>query len=1427
MCTQSALQRVIRWTVGVCLSLGGVAAHAQLTVSPLGTPIYSYPIVIPPGVSGVQPSLNLAYAGSGINGPVGHGWSVQGVSMITRCSATRFTDGKPRGVKFDKDDKLCLDGQRLIQTTSTGSLTDVSQSNDALGLSTGYREYRTENDSFARIRAYGIANDSAANGPAYFKVWSKSGLIYEYGASPSADSNTKSAVAAQGKSVIMVWGVSRMSDVIGNYVDFKYEQRANVLWGSGSATQNPLPGLEWNITEIQYTGHVGKSQKPSNKVIFKYSDRSADRAEAYQVGSKNISVRRLDAIDTYVNSPNPGTLGPASGAVVAKRVQISYDNSGTSKRSRIVAIKECRDVNAGKCLPPTRFTYTSGGSDAYAINPVFSTSALATTNLMGNASAAAGVLPGDFDGDGKTDLFYWSDTPAQNRLYRSVGDGGFSQSSALPTVQIFKSDGCYESISMDFNGDGATDILRIAKATAASGGSCAVPLDNLLLLSNGDGTFRSVALPASIDFSQTTATIRYYYDCLQPRSSGYFSNCLEPGDKLLGTSRTEGRNYFIVDVDGDGIQDIITTLLPAYARTASPPSDDAACASVTCTRVFKGSVGGTFSENTTGNLTHASVYAYPPGRWNYLRRPYVADINGDGLPDLLVSKGAWLSRGDASGSFDKTLGLGGGLGCANPIDFNGDGRADCLERAYSASAQSLTIGDGSAAAVTAANFNLKSTGHELFAINGDWSVTADVFIADFNGDGRQDILRWKDAATDNVLYLSNGDGTFSTSGTFNLGGTSAVQLQHSDGTSLFIVADFAGKGNPEILRLETKNGVVANRLYQRVDPILPDMLTAVISPTGLKTALSYDYLSNTAAGRYSSDRNGNYSAKYPVVDIPSTAPIIVSMVSDTGVGSAQLRSEYAYYGLKGSLDGGGAMGFRQTVQQTTAANGEPVSLWQDYLLNEPYAGMVRLSERRRGAWDAPGAPLLSRVVHTYCDRTSGTKPADASDVTPCATSAKVRRPYLYKTVESGYDLDGTALPTVTTINTFDDWGNPSAISVTTTGAFAGATRTYKSDTVNDFCAPDAQSCPNTVADDRWILGRLKASTVTNTVPDLLFTLGASAGNAPLATATTGSSAAVLSLSNCISTTPTAPAAAKMTCALSNIGLAAVTSISYTSGAGTSVTTGPTGSCDPNKHCGTVVLTSTASAGSYGGTLKATPKAGVAAVQGYDLKVLTPAALAFENCRAVDNTTTPATASLTCLLRNTGQTTAGSIAYTAYPTDTTVAGPTGACAPGAACGSVTVTTGTAAAVYSGTLTATPDSGTAASQAVNLTVKPAAALFSYVGMATVVGKSAVTVTFTFRNDYPAPVSVSKVGFSGSSGLADITGGTCSVGSSLAYGANCTIVVLAERGCGGYSYKIAVALSNAAGTRLSATYTVPKVTSGQSCLSAEVPSDPDQGE
>jgi FG-GAP-like repeat/Salmonella virulence plasmid 65kDa B protein/Insecticide toxin TcdB middle/N-terminal region len=1093
------------WVLDFALLFGAGSALAQVSVSSSGSPSYSHPIAVPPGISGMQPNLSLMYAGGGVNGPVGHGWSVQGISMITRCPATRFTDGAPRGVKFDKDDKLCLDGQRLIQTDANGAatpaavydvngkLTSFPQVDDARGLASGWREYRTEKDSFARIRAYGIANTSDVNGPAHFKVWTKAGQVYEYGLGGNVPDAANAAIAAQGKSVVMVWTVGRISDVVGNYIDFKYEVR-DVAWGSGPTAGAPTPGREWNLAEVQYTGNG--NQVPTNKVIFRYSDRTVDKAEAYQQGSKNVSIRRLDAIETYINSPS-NTNAVGTGALLVKRTKLAYDNSGATKRSRLVSIKECSDAAEAKCLPPTSFSYAAGGSEAFSVNTNFN---LTTTQLMRN-TGTMGVIPIDYNGDGRTDLLRWSDTPSENQLWRSNGNGSFTLVSAFNvTAQaLFSSNQCYVTQFADFNGDGLPDVLRTMKSYSPSSGASCGTAAHLLFINSGDGTFTSIDMTSSgISFAQQKSTRIDRFNCLLPFSQGYVANCSEPGDTYLGSTQSAGANFYAMDVNLDGHTDIVTTVLPAFGLTTQPPTEQQQCAATICTKIYLGSSSGAFTPLTNTNIANRSVYAEPAGRWSR-PQPVVADINGDGNTDLSVRNGGWLSRGD--GNFD-LLPLGSSGTCLDPIDFNGDGRSDCLI-ALSFGAityNQLRASDGGVGGIYVASFNLNSSGFELAGTG------AGVEVADLNGDGRTDILRWKDDPLQNKVYLSNGDGSFTASTTFNLWASTNL-LQHSNGDTSFTLGDFLGNGSVQILRLKgspAAGAATANQLYVKTDPTSPDQLISVVSPTGLKTNLIYDSLANASSGRYTNDRGTSNAATYPLVDLTVASPVVVTMEADVGVGANKVQTQFAYKGLKAAVDGRGMLGFRQSIQSNKAPNGEDLSIFTDYLLDEPYAGVARRTETRRGAWNAPNATLLSITTNTYCDRTSATNPDSATETAPCATNARIRRPYLRRSVEQGNDLDGSVLPTVTTVNTYNDFGDPTDIVVTTTGNVAGlSNQQYIKTTANTFCAPDTANCPNKTSGDQWILGRLTKSTVANKAPNLLANIGASPGIAANATATSG------------------------------------------------------------------------------------------------------------------------------------------------------------------------------------------------------------------------------------------------------------------------------------------------------------------------------------
>src|SRR3954470_14697553 len=110
------------------------ATPGTFSISSTGEATYVMPLVAAPGRAGVEPSLSLTYDSAGGDGVLGVGFSLGGLSAISRCPSNLASDGEIRGVRYDAADKLCLDGKRLIQ----------------VGQGAGVIEYRTLPDTFVK-----------------------------------------------------------------------------------------------------------------------------------------------------------------------------------------------------------------------------------------------------------------------------------------------------------------------------------------------------------------------------------------------------------------------------------------------------------------------------------------------------------------------------------------------------------------------------------------------------------------------------------------------------------------------------------------------------------------------------------------------------------------------------------------------------------------------------------------------------------------------------------------------------------------------------------------------------------------------------------------------------------------------------------------------------------------------------------------------------------------------------------------------------------------------------------------------------------------------------------------------------------------------------------------------------------------------------
>ena len=157
-------------------------------------------------------------------------------------------------------------------------------------------------------------------------------------------------------------------------------------------------------------------------------------------------------------------------------------------------------------------------------------------------------------------------------------------------------------------------------------------------------------------------------------------------------------------------------------------------------------------------VTFSSAVSYSTGSSALPLRTAVADVNGDGKLDALVTNSTantlGVLLGDGTGRFtlqanSPSTGAGGGPRALAVADVNGDGKADVLVANYQTTTLAILLGSGSGA------FTLQSTMPRLGVSNPTSLVVADV-----NGDGKADALATDSNGGALSVLLGNGSGGF-------------------------------------------------------------------------------------------------------------------------------------------------------------------------------------------------------------------------------------------------------------------------------------------------------------------------------------------------------------------------------------------------------------------------------------------------------------------------------------------------------------------------------------------------------------------------------------------------------------------------------------------------------------------------------------------
>ena len=450
---------------------------------------------------------------------------------------------------------------------------------------------------------------------------------------------------------------------------------------------------------------------------------------------------------------------------------------------------------------------------------------------------AVAVAAGDLRGNGKVDLvavdadYYAS---SQNvDVFLGNGDGTFQLAVSYPTGQ--PSVPLWSVAIADVNGDGKPDLLVVSGFYNVG-----------VLLGNGDGTFQPVV---------------FYPD------GGVVSN------------EFNYQSIAVADVNGDGKPDLLVA-------NASPGIG-----------VLLGNGDGTFQPVVT--YTASSIVD--------TQSLAAADVNGDGKIDLIVTgfpeSGNGLAAvllGNGDGTFQPAVAYstGGNANAVTIADVNGDGKPDILVANGYGAGVLLGNGDGTFQPVT------------TYSSGGGVPQPQSIAVADVNQDGKPDLLLANNESTAAVL-LGNGDGTFEAAVLYDAG---------TPNPSCVVAADVNGDGKPDLIVAGENVQVLLNN---NGAPPTTIALTSSVNPVTVWSTVTYtatvSIQSGAALGGSVTFNNGltvpvsnnqaSYSARY--------------VVSQAGLHSITAQYSGALDQAAGVISGTFTENVRVTSNTTLTTSGSP------------------------------------------------------------------------------------------------------------------------------------------------------------------------------------------------------------------------------------------------------------------------------------------------------------------------------------------------------------------------------------------------------------------------------------------------------------------------------------------------------------------------
>ncbi len=845
-------------------------------VSNNGALTYTYPINLPKGTNGMGPELSVTYNSAAPNGWLGIGFILNGFSCIERDPAWP--------INFDGSDHYILDGERLIFSKADSS-------------------FHPEREDYSSIIAYsaGTTITSAPNqASSYWIIKKQDGRRYYYG------ETNDSRIMAVGKTSPRVWALNKVEDSLGNFYTIEYTVN------SFTEAQYKNFGGDYYPIKITYTKNSATNTYYYNTVEFAWEPRH-DRITKFiptgvtmngrlkyivikggPYGTSLIREYRFDYLDSGsalingvsglvpINGPSQCVsireLGSDAEIPNTGPFMDSFGNYYNQDNS-VNSLGSNYDVSGS--ISPEKFTnlvsfrwYSEPNMSSPPLGSIavdFQNSGFQQSFQSTGRDPVANIIQGDFNGDGRLDFIrqgYTTQTIGSRfQVCISNGDGTFAIKEPFSVEDQANLSGCPPNgnggsilTAGDFNGDGKTDFIR-QKMDVTVGDTTAFQV----YLSNGDGSFQRTT-----PFDYTN----YQYS-LTGRCGKYYSSIT---DYRYGATLVSG------DFDGDGKTDFIRQEWGPW------PTDN-----ISNLRVYYNfsQEKGTFSIKDLSSSEYQSFFlgvsTYNPNGSEL----NACDINGDGITDFFASSKdsniaskAFISNGDNSFKAVSTLSI-------SPIslmgDFNGDGKVDKCGIGYDSTGATIGV--------------LLGVGDGTFTSGGSFSFdyARNIVIGDYNGDGLSDILVQRSYSingNNQIIYISNGDGTFYATGGYFPNNLSIPTLDSYPGNGYFIYpGDYNGDGSTDFIRIkigpwtsEPDPRFLVYLLNTDSDNKCGYLVKEIVPPSGGIISAEYQPIIDTVPATEATI-SGNQVARNM-----SAGKVVSRLTRKVGCGSPDIITDYSYYG---------------------------------------------------------------------------------------------------------------------------------------------------------------------------------------------------------------------------------------------------------------------------------------------------------------------------------------------------------------------------------------------------------------------------------------------------------------------------------------------------------------------------------------------------